>query len=129
MRVNDRALGLYWGAAAAASVALAPLAARAAELVPPCLVRSMTGLPCPTCGSTRTLGRLAALDFAGAWSQNPLAAAAAFGVAGWALADLVLLPRRKALGLEVEPRLGLALRWGALLLFLANWAYLVAAGR
>mgnify|MGYP003493396509 FL=1 len=94
-----------------------------------CVFKGLTGLPCPTCGSTRTLGRLAALDFAGAWSQNPLASAAAFGVAAWALADLVLLPRRKALGLEVDPRLGLALRWGALLLFLANWVYLVAAGR
>jgi hypothetical protein len=94
-----------------------------------CVFKGLTGLPCPTCGSTRTLGRLAGLDLAGALSQNPLATVAAVGVAGWALADLVLLPRRRALGLEIAPRLGVALRWGALFLLLANWVYLVAAGR
>ena len=64
-----------------------------------------------------------------AWSQNPLATLGAVAVAAWGLADLALLPRRRALGLEIAPRLGRALRWGALLLFLANWVYLIAAGR
>jgi hypothetical protein len=94
-----------------------------------CVFKGLTGLPCPTCGSTRTLGRLFALDFAGAWSQNPLATLGAVAVAAWGLADLALLPRRRALGLEIAPRLGPALRWGALVLFLANWVYLIAAGR
>ena len=47
----------------------------------------------------------------------------------WAVADLVLLPRRRALGLEVPKPLGFALRVAALVLFLANWVYLIAAGR
>lgn len=94
-----------------------------------CVFKGLTGLPCPTCGSTRTLGRLFALDFAAAWSQNPLATLGAVAVAAWGLADLALLPRRRALGLEIAPRLGRALRWGALVLFLANWVYLIAAGR
>ena len=94
-----------------------------------CLFKAFTGLPCPTCGSTRALGRLFALDFAGALRMNPFATVVAVVVAGWAVVDLALLPRRQALGLEVSPRLGIALRVGALLLFVANWVYLVAAGR
>ena len=94
-----------------------------------CLFKAFTGLPCPTCGSTRALGRLFALDFAGALRMNPFATVVAVVVAGWAVVDLALLPRRQALGLEVSPRLGFALRAGALFLFLANWVYLVAAGR
>jgi hypothetical protein len=94
-----------------------------------CLFKGLTGLPCPTCGSTRTLGRLFALDFAGALAMNPLTTVVAAVVSAWALADLALLPRRRALGLEIAPRFGRALRWVALLLFLANWAYLVTAGR
>ena len=94
-----------------------------------CLFKAFTGLPCPTCGSTRALGRLFALDFAGALRMNPLTTVVAVVVAGWALVDLALLPRRRALGLEVSPRLGFALRVSALFLFLANWVYLVAAGR
>ena len=94
-----------------------------------CLFKGLTGLPCPTCGSTRALGRLFVLDFAGALSMNPFTTVAAVVVAGWAAADLALLPRRQALGLEVSPRLAFALRVGALFFFVANWVYLVAAGR
>jgi hypothetical protein len=94
-----------------------------------CVFRGLTGLPCPTCGSTRALGRLLTLDFAGALVMNPFATLVALLMVGWALADLALLPRRQALGLEVSSRFGFALRVAALFLFLANWVYLVAAGR
>jgi hypothetical protein len=94
-----------------------------------CVFKGLTGLPCPTCGSTRALGRLFALDFAGALAMNPFTTLVAGLVAGWAVADLVLLPRRRALGLDVSKRFGFALRVGALVLVLANWVYLIAAGR
>ena len=94
-----------------------------------CVFKGLTGLPCPTCGSTRALGRLFALDFAGALAMNPFTTLLALVVAAWALADLALLPARRALELDVPPRHGAALRAGALVLFLANWVYLVAAGR
>jgi hypothetical protein len=94
-----------------------------------CVFKGLTGLPCPTCGSTRVLGRLFALDFAGALAMNPFTTLVTVLVAAWAVADLALLPRRRALDLDVPRRLGFALRVGALVLFLANWVYLIAAGR
>jgi hypothetical protein len=94
-----------------------------------CVFKGLTGLPCPTCGSTRALGRLFALDFAGAFAMNPFTTLVAVLVAGWAVTDIVLLPRRRALDLDVGKRLGFALRVGALVLFLANWVYLIAVGR
>ena len=94
-----------------------------------CVFKGLTGLPCPTCGSTRALGRLFALDFEGAVAMNPLTTLVAVLVAAWALLDLVLLPRRRAVALEVGKPLAFALRVGALVLFLANWIYLIAAGR
>lgn len=95
-----------------------------------CAFKGITGLPCPTCGSTRALGRLFHLDLVGALTMNPLATLAAALVAVWALVDLVLLPRRRALSIEVpRPRLAWGLRALALALFLANWVYLLAAGR
>jgi hypothetical protein len=94
-----------------------------------CLFKGLTGLPCPTCGSTRALGHLVALDVAGALSMNPFTTLVAVIVAGWAVADLALLPRRQAIGLAVSPRLAFAMRAGTLVLFLANWVYLVWAGR
>ena len=41
-----------------------------------CLFKALTGLPCPTCGSTRALGRLVHFDLAGALAMNPLATVA-----------------------------------------------------
>jgi hypothetical protein len=94
-----------------------------------CVFKGLTGLPCPTCGSTRALARLFGLDFAGALRMNPFTTLVAVVVAAWALADLALLPRRQALDVEVSPQVAFALRVGAFVLFLANWVYLVAAGR
>jgi hypothetical protein len=94
-----------------------------------CVFRGLSGLPCPTCGSTRALGRLFALDFAGALAMNPFTTLVAVLVAGWAVADLALLPRGQVLDVEVSKRMGSVLRVGALVLFLANWVYLLAAGR
>jgi len=94
-----------------------------------CYVKALTRLPCPSCGSTRALGRLFALDLPGAFAMNPLAALAALVLAAWAAADLALLPRRRALGVRITPALGSALRLVAVFAVLANWAYLIAAGR
>ena len=94
-----------------------------------CLFKAFTGQPCPTCGTTRALGRLFALDFAGALRMNPFVTLLAVFVAAWALADLALMPRRQVLDVEVSPRVAFALRVGALVLFLANWGYLVVARR
>jgi len=94
-----------------------------------CYFKAITGLPCMTCGGTRATWRLLALDPAGALVLNPLATVAVVGVAAWAVADLVLMPRRSALRLRLSPRAaGIARVAGALALLL-NWAYLIAVGR
>jgi len=94
-----------------------------------CAFKGLTGLPCPTCGSTRALGRLALFDLAGALRMNPLATLVFALVAAWALVDLALLPWRRALSLEVDRQLAWRLRIAALVLFLANWVYLLAVRR
>jgi hypothetical protein len=97
--------------------------------VPLCYVKAFTGLPCPSCGSTRALARLFDLDVAGAFAMNPLATLAVFALAAWALADLALLTRGRALGVRVERRAASVLRVAALAAVLANWLFLLYAGR
>jgi Protein of unknown function (DUF2752) len=96
---------------------------------PVCLFKAGTGLPCPACGSTRALGRLFALDISGAFAMNPLATVGAFAVVPWAIADLVLLTRGRALDVTVAPSAGLWLRIAAVVAVTANWVWLVASGR
>jgi Protein of unknown function (DUF2752) len=94
-----------------------------------CAFKAVTGLPCMTCGTTRAFGRLFSLDLAGAIAMNPLSAAVGLALVPWGIADLVLLPRGRALTLEVRPGLAPVLRVAAVTLVVANWAYLIAAGR
>lgn len=94
-----------------------------------CVFKGLTGLPCPTCGSTRALARLFGLDPAGALAMNPFTTLVAAVIAAWALVDLLLIPRGRALRVGVSPRLGRALRLAAFTLFFANWIYLMLAGR
>ncbi len=96
---------------------------------PVCVFKAATGLPCPACGSTRALGRLFDLDFPGALAMNPLATTAALVLVPWAIADLVLMPRGRALDAELSPGLARVVRIAVGMAVLINWAFLIACGR
>ena len=132
LRLVSRAgpsLGLIFGATGAVATIVVGVLHLDRLPIALCYMKALTGLPCPTCGSTRALGRLFALDAPGAFAMNPLAALGALVLAAWAVADLALLPRRRALGIEVTAPAGSALRVAAAAALVANWAYLLAAGR
>lgn len=94
-----------------------------------CTFKAMTGLPCFSCGGTRVFGRLFALDVPGALAMNPAVALGVFVLALWALGDLVLLPRGRALRLELPPAALRVAQVGAVIAVVVNWVYLLLAGR
>ena len=94
-----------------------------------CLFKAFTGLPCPTCGSTRAVGRLVHLDLAGALLMNPLTTLAVAVLALWAVADFGLLARGRGLDLEMGRPLGRVVRGLAVAAVVVNWAYLLTSGR
>ena len=120
---TDRRLGLIWGVVALAAAVLARLATPLAPLLPDCLFRELTGLPCPTCGTAHAAVALARLDLPHAIAFNPLATVGALvfllGGAAAAMASLADRPLQ-------EPRLaGRAPRLAALFAVAANWAWLL----
>ncbi len=57
-----------------------------------CLFRRITGLPCPSCGSTRSVLDISRLEFKDAFYSNPVGFIIAFGMVVfpfWVLYDLV----------------------------------------
>ena len=104
---------------------LAPGGAHTPDLCP---FRNVTGLPCPSCGSTHAVLKLLKLDWKGALYDNPLGyvvAAALVVLPAWILYDLV---RRKASFYFFYKRSEAVIgkRWVALALILlvtANWIW------
>ncbi len=95
-------------------------------LAPSCVFKALSGVPCPTCASTRTIVYLSHGDIASAFFMNPLVLA---GV----LAALVYLFYSLFTFFFIVPRIVVALsgkekdwiRALAVLLILANWLYLL----
>ena len=98
--------------------------------LPFCLLKRLTGIPCPFCGTTRCLQACSRLDFAAALHWNPLALVVGAGVAAWFIAWAVdRLWNRRWLGalrraLQVRP-----LKFGLMGAVFLNWVYLWLALR
>lgn len=122
-------LGAIFGGIGLAAAALVALFGLDRLPFTVCTFKALTGLPCPSCGSTRTLACLVHGDVAAAFAMNPLAAAGVFAVAVWALIDLALARNGRALSVELRPDVLRPARVAALLAIAVNWAYLILAGR
>lgn len=119
-----RQLGLLWAGLALVLLAAAPFAGWIAAQAPACPFRSLTGIPCATCGATSAAVALSQLDIAGALMISPLAAIGwmAF-IAGGVVAGVAALAGR---GVPELPReLPWAARVGIVAVVAANWGYLI----
>ena len=121
---------LLWGAIGIV-LALAALLTPLALLPYRCPFKALTGIPCPTCGMTRSLIAARQLDFASAFRMNPLAAVVAVGFGLFVVyAWIAILFRTRRIRPEVtrswEPTV---IRMGVVAVFLANWLFLIAVAR
>ena len=120
----ERQLALLWLAAAVAAIALRPLWLATAPHLRSCVFRSLTGIPCPTCGTTRAATAFLQGHVMTAFISNPLATLAGllFVVGApiaviWTTAKWPLPPLPNPLPPWV--------RIGAVCLIAANWLYLI----
>lgn len=98
------------------------------DLAPSCVFKTLTGLPCPSCGSTRSVAYLAHGHFLSAFSMNPLVTAgfvAAVLALVYCAATLVFDLRR--IRVFFSEREKAVFRIVAVVIVLLNWFYLVVA--
>ena len=87
-----------------------------------CLIKRLTGYPCPTCGSTRGVLSLLHGHIVRAWLYNPLLFSA-LGLFAAVTAVRIFFARGIKINLTKKERM---LAWiVAIVLFLANWAYVI----
>jgi hypothetical protein len=124
---GERQIGLLWGAVALALLLLSPLATPFGAGLPPCFFRSLTGVPCPTCGGTRAALALAQGDVGAALRANPLVTVAlALLVGGGLVIGALALAGR---GVRRPGRVPGWVRAALVVVLAANWFWLIVDGR
>lgn len=92
----------------------------------PCSFKTLTGLPCVSCGGTRAFEALARGELKAAFAFNPLASFSVFFVAGWLVVNTLrsrrTLPPRTP---RQQKRRNIIWVSSVVILLLANWIYLV----
>lgn len=96
-----------------------------------CPFKKITGVPCLTCGATRSLGALRHFELWRAFVENPLIATLAIGCSVYcAYAWTAILFRTRRIRIQLtrpwEPAVA---RVAAAVTLVATWAYLIAARR
>ena len=127
LRPGELDLELIWLCITIASAAIGLMWLTLQLPFPRCTFRTITGIPCVTCGATRGAIALLQGDIAAAFWLNPLVFVAMAAVALFDLyALVVLLARAPRLRVALSTRSGrralIAIGCGALLL---NWIYLL----
>jgi hypothetical protein len=94
----------------------------------PCVFKTLSGYPCPTCGATRVVRSLFQFDIVSAFLWNPLLFLGGIVFVAWIVYGFYVLfsgKKVQAVLTENEKRF---VRWGIMILFFLNWIYLVKAG-
>ena len=121
----DRQVADLWAVAAVGAVALIPFSRPFLLALPRCPLRSLAGLPCPTCGATRAAEAMLGGHVLDAVLYNPLVtlAALAFLVVGLAAPAWVRsggrIPGRSSTP-PIPARIAIALG------LVGNWAWVLA---
>ncbi|HYA85860.1 MAG TPA: DUF2752 domain-containing protein [Nitrospirota bacterium] len=98
------------------------------SIAPSCVFKNITGIPCPTCGTTRSVVYLAQGKIATAYAMNPLAATVLIAAVLYFFYSVITLifnlPR---LGFILNHREKIAVQTTAIMLLLVQWAYLISS--
>jgi Protein of unknown function (DUF2752) len=123
----NRSVAFLWAGTVLVLVALSPWAPLVGDSLWACSFKSLTGLPCPTCGTTRAAIALARLDVLGALERYPLPAVCwILFIGGGVVAGAMALAGKTPP--QIPSRLPVWARWTVAAVLLLNWVYSIATG-
>jgi hypothetical protein len=122
------AIHIVWGPMAFMFLVAAGMYKGLIGLLPRCIFHELTGIPCLTCGATRSAVSLSGFDLISSLMYNPLVPLFFIGVMALSLTAFAGVVFNKSLKLELTPVQRKSIRITVICLIVANWVYLVAAG-
>ena len=94
-----------------------------------CVFKAIVGIPCPTCGITKSMVAISHLDITGALRWNPLVFISLLIIWAWGLLSIFgMATGRGAPIIEAHGKVATALRIVFFTALIANWVYLIQAG-
>jgi Protein of unknown function (DUF2752) len=123
----SRSVAFVWSGTVLVLLVLSRWASLIGDSLWECSFKSLTGLPCPTCGTTRAAIALAHFDFVSALERYPLPTVAwILFIVGGAVAGVLALAGRTPPA--IPNRLPIWARWSFVAVLLLNWMYSIATG-
>lgn len=119
---------LVWGFIALVILWTAWLYRGLAGNLPPCIFHYLTGLPCLTCGATRSIVSLSSMHFQSSIAFNPLVPLVFVCTIAFSLIHLTGRILNRSLLIELTAPERKLLRLSIIALVAINWLYLVLAG-
>lgn len=119
---------ILWALFLAMLVALviAPLSNHGWLPIPPCFMRTATGIPCPFCGGTRCVAALGHAQWRQAFLFNPLVAAGCVTLLVWALLRLLEMATRGTWLTSFSEKIRIRFGWPAVFVAVfVNWILLM----
>jgi uncharacterized protein DUF2752 len=117
--------GIIYGGIALLALLAARLD-RALSMAPTCVFKGISGIPCPTCGSTRSLVHLSHGDIASAMTMNPIVTLIVlFAILFFFYALITLMFNFRRIGFLLTEREKNTVRITAVVLLLAQWGWLI----
>lgn len=93
-----------------------------------CVFKAVTGVPCPTCGSTRVARNLFELKAGAAFLANPMVFIIGIGFVAWFIYGFYMLLTKKKVKITPTKKEIRLLKWIVLIAVFLNWIYLILAG-
>ena len=118
---------MIWGPMALLFIIVAGFFKDFLGLLPECMFHKLTGIPCLTCGGTRSLVALSQFDFVSSFILNPLTPIFVIALVVFSSIMLFGYIFKKSLVLKFSEGEKKLLRIGAIALIVFNWLFLIAA--
>jgi hypothetical protein len=93
--------------------------------LPPCVFKKVTGIPCLTCGATRSVVALSNFDIIKSFKFNPLMLLAVLVTLGFSFFVFLGWLSKRRVAVIMSSREKVILRYSIIILIISNWAYLI----